>query len=626
MSFGVGLFAVTPFGRSGGGAPAPSATTTPLLVTVAAAQPTNTPLIVRVLSPVPAAPVPLLVSVFSPGASPARWRPVVTLGGVDISVRLVGEIEVIATEGEARIAAFSFLPLAGVVQPAQWVGRRVTIDFAEAGTGGVAVNPQRIFTGLVDVPTYDVSTGTASVECTDQRQEVLANTPRAWFDAAIGGYYSAAVSGEPAGNLEYAEERIKSVPAALDLDAWQRPRVTAWAAATPYATLTASDVFDGSLWASMPSRADMANVIEAVFEYRYPRLRSRTIVTNWHILGDYRAKEDLPTRAMVDSALSGLPTWRMDGRITYVPPPIGSQSYNGGIWDMPASVASTVCIGWAARHRTRWVQTVTERYTVRVRNQDSVDLIGEARENAPGAQMVVEFDAGQWLDDYSTAPLLARTSYGDESHDVGLLGINDRTALGAALEAVAARAQTDIKARHRRGRAGFSVALRPDYDLAHTFAVDGQLADGRRLRATGKAVEVSHRMDIDAGEATTAVTLAISGLASVGLQPYDPPAAPAAPADPSPAPAPVAWALKCSTYAGRRTGAPAFNDDTMVGFSTNLSADDGMGTYDPFGELYPVQFSVDAPEVESAARDPLELAVTQDYAADVPQDQFEVTA
>ncbi|TVO53861.1 hypothetical protein [Denitromonas halophila] len=598
----------------------------PLSVTVAMPPQTTWPLRVTVANASPAQNWPLSVTVFTPGASPARWRPVVTLGGVDVSARLVGEIEVQAGEGESRIAAFSMLPASGVVVPVDWVGRVVTIDFAQADTAGNAINVQRIFTGVVDVPEYDINTGGANFECTDQRQEVLASTARTWFDTHIGGYYSAAVAGEPADNLQYAEARLASVPMALDLDAWQRPRVTPWNISTPYASLTADDILDGTLSASLPSRADLRNVVETAFEYRFPRLRSRTIMAGWSLAGDYRAKEDLPTKAMVEQALDGMSGWQRMGNVGYQEPPHGSQTFGGGIYYMAPEVANQLCISFQSRHMTRWVQTVTERYTLRVTNAASVSAIGEALDTSVGAVLGVDYDSSQWLSDYSTLPALTRLSAGDESFDVGHAGISDRAEAAAGIEALVAQSQVNVLASHRDGRVRFSVPLRADYDLTHRIAIDATLADGRRLQAAGKAVQIAHRMDIDTGEATTEAAVAISGHAAVGLQPYDPPAAPTALTDPTAAPTPAAYGIQAGTYSGRRVGAAVHNPDTMIGFSTNNGADDSTGNYDAFGELYPVQFSVGDPDIEAEARDPLELAASLEFAVDVPQDPFEVSA
>lgn len=622
---GRGLLGQALLGADDASGSPPSVTRFPLAVTVSAPVGTLYSLSVRVAAATPAAAFPLAVHVFTPGASPARWRPVVTLGGVDVSARITGVISVEAGESEARIASFSVVPSSGTITPADWVGKRVTIDFAEADSSGSAINVQRLFTGVVDIPEYDINSGVAQFACTDQRQEVIANTPRAWIDANVGGYYSAAVAGEPADNLQYAQARLATVPVALDLDAWQRARVTPWASDTPYMSLTEADIVDGSLTFSLPSRADLRNTIEATFEYRFPRLRSRTIISNWYLAGDYRAKSNLPTKAMVDDALTGLPGWLLDGGVGYYEPPIGTQTWNSGIYAMPADVAAQLCIGWTARHRARWVQQVTERYTIRVSNAASVGAIGEARDSIVGATLEAKYDASTWLTNFSAEPLLQRTSAGDEAYDYGAAD-SDRAASDAAIEAVVASAQTAVRASHRAGRVGFSVPTRADYDLAHTFAINATMADGRRLQAAGKAVTVRHDLDLLGGSATTAVEIAISGHAAVGLQPYDAPSAPTQPADPSAAPAATAWSLKAGTYVGQRVGQAAYDDEGMVGFTTNLVADDATGTYDPFGDAYPIRFRVASPEIEASATNPLDLSATHEYAVDIPQDLFEVTS
>ena len=192
------------------------------------------------------------------------------------------------------------------------------------------------------------------------------------------------MAGAPVDNLQYAEARLASTPQALELDAWGSPRVTPWHLTSVYASLGAADILDGSLSASLPSRADLRNMVETTFEYRFTRLRSRTIMGGWHLAGDYRAKENLPTKAMVEQALDGMAGWQRMGNVGYQEPPHGSQNWNGGIYYMAPEVANQLCISFASRHMTRWAQTVTERYTIRVTNAASVAAIGPARDTTSG--------------------------------------------------------------------------------------------------------------------------------------------------------------------------------------------------------------------------------------------------
>ncbi len=629
MTYGADAFGSAPFGATGaaagggGGAPPGATVVTTLRVTVAPAPAYSVPLRVRVVAPTVHAPVPLRVQVSPVGAAVLKWRPVVVLDGVDVSARVTGVVEIEAEESSARIAAFSLLPQPGQVQPAAWVGRPVSISVADAAGTGV----WRRFTGVVDVPHYDVNTGVVTYECTDQRQEVIANAPRAWVDAQIGGWWSEPVFGAALDTLAYAEARLQTVPKALSLDAWQRPRVTSWlVAGTPYANFDAGDVLDGSLSVSLASRADLRNVVETEAQYRFPRLRARTIVTDWRLAGDYRAKGNLPTRAMIEQAITGLPGWQLRGKIRYTAPPVGSQSFNGGIYNMPADVALQLAIGFTARHEARWSQTVTERVRVEVRNQASIDAVGEARDTRSGATLQVDYDAALWVGDMSAKPYLSRLTPGDMSADVGGAGTTDRAAFDNAVATLAARGGVAVQAAHRGNRVSFDLALRPDLDIGQTLHVDATLADGRRVVARAVVGALAEVLDADTGGATSRVTLYASGLASVGVQPYDPPVAPAQPDDPTPASAQNAYTLKCGTYVGRVNPSVSFSEDAMVGFITNLIADDVFGAYNLSGELFPVQFSVEAPEIEAGARDPLELETLAQYAIDVPQDLLEIYA
>lgn len=57
------------------------------------------------------------------------WRPVVMVGGVDVSARLIGSVEVEGEEDVARTARFSYAPAAGAVSLDALDDAVVTIDF-----------------------------------------------------------------------------------------------------------------------------------------------------------------------------------------------------------------------------------------------------------------------------------------------------------------------------------------------------------------------------------------------------------------------------------------------------------------------------------------------------------------
>ena len=177
MAYGADAYGTAPYGAPGeppeiAPPPAGVSLTLPVRISMVEAQDLSLPVRVTMVDPLT--------------ESPARWRAVVTLGGVDVSERLTGDIEVEATEGEARIARFSLVPAPGPIVLPQWSGQQVTIDSAELADDGSALNPRRLFTGVVDVPDYDITTHVVTFECTDQLQEVIGNLPREWVDAHVG--------------------------------------------------------------------------------------------------------------------------------------------------------------------------------------------------------------------------------------------------------------------------------------------------------------------------------------------------------------------------------------------------------------------------------------------------------
>ncbi len=580
----------------------------PLRVTMAAAHDVSLPVRVTMVEPLT--------------ESPPRWRPVVTLGGVDVSARLVGQIEVEATEGEARIARFSLAPAPGAIVLPQWSGQPVTIDSAELAADGNPINPRRLFTGVVDVPDYDITAHVVTFECTDQLQEVIGNLPRDWVDEHVAGEYSPAVSGVPADTQQYAAARLASVPAALDLDPYQQPRVTPWHSEdAPARVFSEAEVVDGSLRLQLASRADLRNEVSTGLDYRLPRLRARVIEAQFErTISDYTSQGlDIPSRAMIEQALSGLAGWERIGDINYVAVDPGQYESVGGTGSIFTSISVTdapnLALGFAAAFASRWVQSVTEQYRLTVRAQASVDAIGYARESLDSATLDAEFDEAAWLDG-SAGPALTLPPVGDVSLDYGAAGATDRAAAQQAVRTLVERARVAILASHRTTRAGATLAHWADVDVGQRYEIDTA-----PLRAAGKAVRVSHRLDMTDGSAITELELAVSGCAAVGLQTDDPADPPAAPADPTPAPGTAQLACECDLYVGQTMTSPPYDEAVMIGFTTNARAG---ATFDALAPAYPLALTVGAPEIEAAVRDPITLPQAATYSVAIPQDTLEI--
>jgi len=123
------------------------------------------------------------------GTAAAVWSAVVTIAGVDVSARIVGDIRVEASEGAARIAELTIRPANGTgFAISDWSGKAITIDVVDMATG-VATDSRRLFTGIIDTPTLDLNLRTIGLLATDNLQNQIGRYPLRpsipWSPAAI---------------------------------------------------------------------------------------------------------------------------------------------------------------------------------------------------------------------------------------------------------------------------------------------------------------------------------------------------------------------------------------------------------------------------------------------------------
>lgn len=547
-------------------------------------------------------------------APDGRWQAVVVLDGADISARIIGAVTVRIEDNAARTAQFDFVP-AAAVQPMALIGRRVKIAFSQPG----GLNAQTIFTGVVDVPEIDLQTGVIACACTDQAQEVWANTPRETIDEMVGGRWHVAVSGEPEDSFQYLEERIQSVGASWALDALQSPRVLPWASPARSVTVRTADVIDGSLSVTLPSRDQLRTRINVRMQYRFTRLRQRGAVAQYgQDLGFFlpttgvfpRPSRQWLTSAMVDGATSGAGGWALQS-LTVEHPPAGFWNLGDAVYVIPANVAPDLALGFSARYTTRWQQSITEDYTVAVVWDALEAQLGGPVQEEIGAALEAEFDQPGWGADESITPAVPYAVAGDAFVDWQPDGF-DAAARDEALRCLLDRAWVRLWAASRSGRVRFALPCRPDLWLDTAVTMEHEA-----LRAAGRIVEITHTLDTAAGAASSDIGVAVG---MPGATPASHPVwvLPAAPAETYTPPL-SAYSFEIGTFVGGEIASPAFDADTMIGFSTNQ---EGAVYYDR--EYYPHQLSIRSPDMAAEDRDARTLTSTTTISVTVPTDTLEV--
>ena len=523
------------------------------------------------------------------------WTIIVTIAGVDVTARIVGDIRIDAEEDSARVADLTIAPASTSFAVAAWVGKSITIDIAAMHTGS-PTSVERLFTGIIDTPVLDLAGRRIGLRCTDDLQGVVEAMSTAEIDAAIpGGYYSPAIFDPAARGWSRAQDRLSTVPASLDLTPAGVLRLTDWEAkTTPDLAFTDDHLLDGSPAISIAGAHQLVNVVDVDFGYRFPRVKAECFsvgysYVNETTIADFAAALSwfLQRSAVVAAIESAGATVES---IAYTPLP----SSGIGSW-IPSVYDGELCMGFTATCSFDYGQTVEERHAITVSAPNSVSSVGTRRDRLSGALegvyppvVAAETSALLYKNKVSGIPPQDRaTPVVDQTTaaDVTLTADSDRTAAGAAMQTLIAIAKTKIWASHRHNAVSAAVPLNPDVDVDKTISIS---VTG--LAAKGKCRSVSHRLSPDSGEAVSEFEIAICSVAGTGVtHPETPTAAPS----------------------GSTPASSALTDPATVDFNYLVDEDHVI--------------TVTFPAVASAQRNLAVVPIASSFSAPIVEDVFTVT-
>lgn len=618
MSFGASPFASGSFGASAGEVSAPPpdlepvATGTPSFPIAISVFETGTlsfPIAISVVSPL----------VFSAGQYAIRWSPVVVIGGVNVSARLSGQIDISAGEDSARLATLQVIP-ASSADLASYEGQPVTIDVVLFRTGQTAT--YRLFTGVVESREFLVSDRVVTLSCRDGYQErPKACQSAAEVEALFGGlaYPSAALlpwSDATPDPAAYFNGLLDSLLGTVFIDSSGIWRARPWSIGSPAETFSAGQIFDGSLTVIDPARADLPVEITATMTHRFPRLHAVDIPVMWEAVERVRFVVDgLPTasKSMIQSALDGLSEWHIKGTPTLVSPLPGSWPVIVGgatvYYLVDAADAPLMCESMEATLYRRWYQEVEATYTVTLPVGGSSD-----RTESVATSIASEFDTGRWESSPSSdsgvslyqanAPASPSTPTGyeallppwppgngalDHYADITLPALQD------AAEHTVARALRQAAAGKRQRRVRFERQLDPRWEIGDVLGVSAY-----GVSAVGQLAEIEHVLDMDTGDIATTMTLAVpdgTGTTTAFTATVTPPAAGMTHAYGS---------LVLGNPVGAAFETPAVPDEsTLLGYLSNVVST--SDNYDASKPVYQPQFRIVMPPIAAAVRDPAKL-------------------
>ena len=435
--------------------------------------------------------MPITVNVYDPAVfntaavatqSGQSWTARVVLDGDDISAHLTGSIEVDAEADAARVATFS-LRMVDPFDPAKWLGAAVTVDYV------IATTSWRLMTGTVYETQVDTAGGVIRFTCSDERNTVVAAASPSQAEALTPtAYHSSLLSGsKPARGTSYLRQRMTNLAADLDLSPLGQVRVSSWFESSPRKTFTEADIFAGSAGvrvaispADALADAGAGKIIKVVVEYRYQRLRRARMNVAWSGGGlDPGELVFLPFPEILLDALNGL----------------------GEGWKAPSVVFTGANPEWvgaaqkiqlmSARLERRWVQDVTETRTYTVRETGTSPVAPVTSTINVGIS--VSHDEAAWVD---RGEVIQTTEPGSDL--VAEANASVRATINAA--------RKDLLTDRRAHSVSFDLPLDPTLDLPYTYGLDTT-----HITAAGKTDQIRHVMDLDAGSATTTLTLALFG-------------------------------------------------------------------------------------------------------------------
>lgn len=559
------------------------------------------------------------------------WSATVTVGGADVTASVTGTIQVRAEENQARTADVSFLPATGTFDPEDWIGVAVLIDHVADPDGTPAST--RIFTGNCNWPELDDTTSVLTLHCSDLLQESFEAMDDATILSTItGSKLSDEVFGEREDGWQRAQDALTTVRSEIHKSRTGTLTLTDWAAkGTADYGYTSSGYLHESPRVTYAQRRELVNSISLEYQHRYDRFKIRNHDFSWShgnfcgwLTGDFFP---LPKTEMVKTAIEGA-GWPVHGNIVFTHLP-EQGTYNCGgtqiIWGGVVPDTGGIVIDTAAQEelrtglafsatwaaRKRFVQTITEDYSITVSCAGSITLFGTAV-GEDGANLSVDSNGNEWADSDDTD---IPAGFTQDAIDDYVADQMTRADSDNVVECLIQHADHRIAGSHRRNYVRWQVPCEPALDLEHT----AQITAGK-VTAKGKVFQVQHTLDLVAGSAITAVQIACSRGGGGTSDALD------APTPPSTAPTHQAPATSTTvdTHIGGNDTVADWDDADYDGESYVSSNQGVISTVNPL-KIYPRRVQIVSPEIEVEATQSGDYTATPTYAVAVPDDTLTVT-
>lgn len=570
------------------------------------------------------------------------WDFSITIGNTLITPDMVqGNIDISFSESNNNLADFVII----IPEPVAF------IDEVYDGASLVVINyyddtgAYTVFTGLVETPRIDIINKTLTIQCNNQRTDLINST----FVSPISniGRYSSPIQGTYTDAASELDLRLKTIPSALDFNMYNTLCITNWIAkSVADFTFVNEDVKRATPSIVWQDRSSIINEVVTNLKYQRTRLYHFQLPFDWTAsyfgnLDDYQFYQySTPTVTMVENAIKAT-TWKkvdnvvytqiyptsynwfgfpylvnvdyeFDGAGNVVKDPLGNSLYKV----IPATVLDSVDVMKADWHAAiRFSQFIVEDYTLTVAAPQSITQNGAIISNVNNNYQDA-YDDTVWS---TFATPVNQTSY-----YIDIPELNEGT-LNLAILTELDIARTSILATHRGTQVTVQLFFQPTLQLSHTVEINTD-----KIQCKGKVVAIKHLLDTNDGDRYTEVTIAL--FRSQGSTTETPRVAPARPT--------YTPTIPSNTVSlGNHYGIPLVTGtitDTwngMIGSKLNYISGNA-GDYTPDGHELDISFRysfrpaftdtfiVDTPAVPDSIRANADLPVAATYDIIIPNDDL----
>lgn len=527
-----------------------------------------------------------------------QWDVRVMIDGENVSELLTGQIRVDLERDGAALAEFTVLLNPGPVNPLAYMGKACQVYYRDFLAG--SWTEELLFDGWVIRPEFEPSDRLIRCDCSDRLQDLLEAMTVEQIDALVGGLWSEDLFEPAAGRnrWDYAQERKSTRPYSLQKRPGGAIEMLPIAGAAPAFVMGEGVTMDRTLaWAPV-ELSERVNVVELVADYRYAKLRERHQQFIWEhpavagqseidgfciVYGNLGSTEVPDIEMIVSETESAGYQAVLQGADWYRVPGSGA----GSLCDPPFGWTNTypdLLLGANWRGAMRWVQTVTERYSIRIEAPASIAASGEVLQRD---QLAADSSDVPRVSEWESAtftvqdPDAVEDALGD-----WVVDLREVDRWSAALQCALSIHRTTLLRAHRENRLSFQMPTSDvmGLQLRHTVLVEDQ-----RVRCQAPVWALIHELDIDEQTALTTIQLAVSqGGGDITDPLVMPPVPPSTPAGTP------GSAITLATQLQLREGGVVYDPD-LDGFSGNYGG--------VVNDRFPRSMPLTAPEIPAEHRD-----------------------